>query len=155
MNIAIESQGYTGDSFHLVPSSESRPEGRSLNISVVDNVNSVVDAAYVAFTHMSSFIQFTPLTSYECGMINSNHLPFLNFELPDYYFSQLLLNSLTSSLEWFQPRDSSQDWFWTPEWQAGEIEVDTEIASGKFERFESGEAFLQALRERSKRNANL
>lgn len=46
--------------------------------------------------------------------------------------------------------DASQAWFWTPEWQAMEREADADIAAGRVERFESDEAFLAALRERSK-----
>ena len=46
--------------------------------------------------------------------------------------------------------EASQAWYWTPEWQAKEREADEDIAAGRGEFFESGEAFLQALRERSK-----
>ena len=46
--------------------------------------------------------------------------------------------------------DASQAWYWTPEWQAGEREADEDIAAGRTEFFESGEAFLEALRQRSK-----
>ncbi len=42
--------------------------------------------------------------------------------------------------------DASQAWFWTPEWQAGEREADEDIAAGRGEFFESGEAFLESLR---------
>ncbi len=40
-----------------------------------------------------------------------------------------------------------QTWFWTPEWQAGERQADADKAAGRFTRYESGEAFLAALRE--------
>jgi antitoxin PrlF len=46
--------------------------------------------------------------------------------------------------------DATQAWFWTPEWQEGEREVDTDLAAGRVERFESDEAFLKALRDRAK-----
>jgi antitoxin PrlF len=46
--------------------------------------------------------------------------------------------------------DSTQAWFWTPAWQAGEREADEEIAAGAVERFESGEDFLLALKERAR-----
>ena len=43
--------------------------------------------------------------------------------------------------------DATQAWFWTPEWQEGEREVDADLAAGRVERFESDEAFLKALRD--------
>ena len=46
--------------------------------------------------------------------------------------------------------DPDQAWFWTPEWQAKEREADAALASGHFTRYESDEAFLEALEERSK-----
>ena len=49
--------------------------------------------------------------------------------------------------------DATQAWFWTPEWQAGEREADADLAAGRVERFESGEAFLQALRDLAKPSA--
>lgn len=43
--------------------------------------------------------------------------------------------------------DSDQAWFWTPEWQAGECEVDEERAAGVPDReFDSGEDFLAYLK---------
>jgi len=49
--------------------------------------------------------------------------------------------------------DATQAWFWAPEWQQGEREADADIAAGRVERFESGEAFLQALRDEAKPSA--
>lgn len=46
--------------------------------------------------------------------------------------------------------DATQAWFWTPEWQAGEREADVQEAAGLGETFESGDAFLGALRARAK-----
>jgi len=46
--------------------------------------------------------------------------------------------------------DATQAWFWTPEWQEGERQADADIAAGRVERFETDEAFLAALRARSK-----
>ncbi len=40
-----------------------------------------------------------------------------------------------------------QAWFWTPEWQAGERKADADKIAGRFTHYESGEAFLAALRE--------
>jgi hypothetical protein len=40
-----------------------------------------------------------------------------------------------------------QAWFWTPEWQAGEREVDEQIAAGLTTFFGSTEEFLAALDE--------
>ncbi len=41
--------------------------------------------------------------------------------------------------------DPDQWWFWTPEWQAGEREADADLAAGRFQRFDSDEAFLTHL----------
>ena len=46
--------------------------------------------------------------------------------------------------------DASQAWFWTPEWQRGERKADADLAAGRFDRYESDEAFLAALEERMK-----
>jgi hypothetical protein len=42
--------------------------------------------------------------------------------------------------------DPEQASFWTPEWQAGEREVDEQIARGEYTTYDSTEAFLDALR---------
>jgi hypothetical protein len=42
-------------------------------------------------------------------------------------------------------RPADQAWFWTPEWQAGEREVDEAIAAGRTTFFGSAEEFLAAL----------
>lgn len=49
-----------------------------------------------------------------------------------------------------EARDPDQTWFWTPEWQAKEREADADIAAGRVTYFDSDEAFLDALDERSK-----
>jgi AbrB family looped-hinge helix DNA binding protein len=41
--------------------------------------------------------------------------------------------------------DSSQAWFWTPEWQAKEAEASAEIAAGLGTIHESDEDFLASL----------
>ena len=41
--------------------------------------------------------------------------------------------------------DSSQSWFWTDEWQAGEREASEDIAVGRTRPFESDEEFLASL----------
>lgn len=46
--------------------------------------------------------------------------------------------------------DATQAWFWTPAWQAHEREADEDLAAGRLERFESDEAFLDALKRRTK-----
>lgn len=40
-----------------------------------------------------------------------------------------------------------QQWYWTPEWQEGEREVDGALAAGDYETFGSDEAFLAWLTE--------
>jgi hypothetical protein len=39
-----------------------------------------------------------------------------------------------------------QAWFWTTAWQAGEWEAAADLEAGRTERFDSSEAFLEALR---------
>ena len=46
--------------------------------------------------------------------------------------------------------DATQAWFWTPEWQEGERQADEDLAAGRFDRYESDEEFLAALRARMK-----
>jgi antitoxin PrlF len=46
--------------------------------------------------------------------------------------------------------DATQAWFWTPRWQQGEREADADLAAGRTQTFDSGEAFLDALRARAK-----
>ena len=41
--------------------------------------------------------------------------------------------------------DAAQAWFWTAEWLAGEREAEADLAAGRFQRFESDEAFLAHL----------
>jgi AbrB family looped-hinge helix DNA binding protein len=47
--------------------------------------------------------------------------------------------------------DSTQAWFWSPDWQAGEREADADRDAGRVESFTSGQGFLAALNARSKR----
>jgi hypothetical protein len=42
-------------------------------------------------------------------------------------------------------RDPSQWWFWTPEWQADERQVDAELAAGQYEEFDNMDDFLASL----------
>ncbi len=41
--------------------------------------------------------------------------------------------------------DSTQAWFWTPEWQAGEREADADLAEGRSQQFASGEELTSGL----------
>jgi hypothetical protein len=41
--------------------------------------------------------------------------------------------------------DSGDKWFWTDEWQSGELRVDQDIKNGKIEEFSSMEDFLSTL----------
>lgn len=43
--------------------------------------------------------------------------------------------------------DSTQAWFWTPEWQEGEAEASADIEAGRVETFNEDEAFLTALED--------
>jgi antitoxin PrlF len=42
--------------------------------------------------------------------------------------------------------DSTQAWFWTPAWQAGERDADEDRVAGHLETFGSGDAFIEGLR---------
>lgn len=44
---------------------------------------------------------------------------------------------------------TSQAWFWTPAWQAGEREASDDIAAGRVTRHDSGNAFLASLSDLS------
>lgn len=50
--------------------------------------------------------------------------------------------------------DATQAWFWTPQWQEGEREADTDRAAGRVETFTSGEEFVGSLRFRAKRRGH-
>lgn len=45
-------------------------------------------------------------------------------------------------------RDPDQDWFWSPEWLAGELAAEADKAAGRHQVFGSGDDFLAALAER-------
>jgi hypothetical protein len=45
-----------------------------------------------------------------------------------------------------QPEHGScQCWFWTPEWQAAEHEIEADLAAGRFETFDTMDEFLATL----------
>jgi AbrB family looped-hinge helix DNA binding protein len=44
--------------------------------------------------------------------------------------------------------DATQAWFWSPEWQAGELEASADIAEGRVQIHESDEDFLDSLDEK-------
>lgn len=46
--------------------------------------------------------------------------------------------------------DSTQAWFWTQAWQAGEREADADGLAGRVETFHSGEALIEGLRSIAK-----
>jgi bifunctional DNA-binding transcriptional regulator/antitoxin component of YhaV-PrlF toxin-antitoxin module len=46
--------------------------------------------------------------------------------------------------------DTTQAWFWTPGWQAGERVADADLAAGRAEKFGSGGEMLDALRARAR-----
>ncbi|MBI3969709.1 MAG: hypothetical protein HY332_00350 [Chloroflexi bacterium] len=41
--------------------------------------------------------------------------------------------------------DPEQAWFWSREWQEGEREADADLTAGRFERYDSDDAFLVHL----------
>jgi AbrB family looped-hinge helix DNA binding protein len=46
--------------------------------------------------------------------------------------------------------DATQAGFWEPTWQAKEREADEDLAAARFDRFESDEAMMRALKDRAK-----
>ena len=46
--------------------------------------------------------------------------------------------------------DPDQRWFWDPQWLAGELEAEREIAAGRGVQHDSDETFVRMLRERMK-----
>lgn len=48
--------------------------------------------------------------------------------------------------------DATQTWFWSPEWQRGEREAETDFAAGRMETVASGEEMIAALRSIAKHN---
>jgi antitoxin PrlF len=48
--------------------------------------------------------------------------------------------------------DSTQAWFWTPEWQAGEREADEDLRAGRTEAFSSGAALIAGLKAIARTN---
>jgi AbrB family looped-hinge helix DNA binding protein len=65
----------------------------------------------------------------------------------------LLDAELTSDGILLRPRkliDATQAWFWTPDWQSGEREAETDLAAGRVETFDSGDELVRALRKRAK-----
>jgi AbrB family looped-hinge helix DNA binding protein len=46
--------------------------------------------------------------------------------------------------------DSTQAWFWTPTWQAGEREADSDRTAGRVQTFDSGETMIEELRSIAK-----
>ena len=49
--------------------------------------------------------------------------------------------------------DATQAWFWTPDWQEGEREADTDRAAGRVESFGSESDFTAELRSIAKPGA--
>lgn len=49
-----------------------------------------------------------------------------------------------------QDTDPEQGWFWKPDWLAGEFEADRQIAAGQVTHYDSDEAFIQGLADRTK-----
>ena len=46
--------------------------------------------------------------------------------------------------------DSTQAWFWTPSWQAGERAADADRDAARVETFESGDSLVEGLRSIAK-----
>lgn len=68
---------------------------------------------------------------------------------------ELIVTSLGILVRPAAPIDPPQAWFWTPEWLAGEIEADLDIAAGRTRRFESTEEFFKALDEEASADADI
>lgn len=62
--------------------------------------------------------------------------------------SAVQLHDLRQAFAWLavsSGKAADQAWFWTPEWQEGEREVDEHIAGGRTAYFDSVDEFLAAL----------
>lgn len=46
--------------------------------------------------------------------------------------------------------DSTQAWFWTPRWQAGEREADADRSAGRTRTFDSDDSLIDGLRSITK-----
>lgn len=46
--------------------------------------------------------------------------------------------------------DSTQAWFWTSTWQAGERQADIDRVAGRVETFDSGDSLIEGLRSIAK-----
>ena len=46
--------------------------------------------------------------------------------------------------------DSTQAWFWTSTWQAGEREADADQAAGRVETFDTADSLIEGLRSIAK-----
>lgn len=44
-------------------------------------------------------------------------------------------------------KHEAQDWFWTSEWQVGELEASADVAAGRMQFFEMESAFLSSLED--------
>jgi hypothetical protein len=56
--------------------------------------------------------------------------------------------ALVVLVEGGQEIDPDQAWFWSPEWLAGEVEADAQIAAGQGIVHDSDEAFTASLKAR-------
>ena len=46
-----------------------------------------------------------------------------------------------------ETQDPDQAWYWTDEWQAGEAEVDKNIAAGNYETYDGINGFIDSLKD--------
>ncbi|MEA3308126.1 MAG: hypothetical protein U9Q70_01260 [Chloroflexota bacterium] len=59
----------------------------------------------------------------------------------------ILLQTDDGSQAVLVPFDPEQIYFWTPEWQAAEREVDAQLLAGDYEDFATMEDFIASLKE--------
>jgi len=59
--------------------------------------------------------------------------------------SQIIREAIENYLEQQPPIKPGQEWFWTPEWQEAEREVEADLAARRFETFDTMEDFLEGL----------
>jgi len=59
--------------------------------------------------------------------------------------SQIIREAIEGYLQQQPPIKAGQEWFWTPEWQKAEREVEADLAAGRFETFDTMEDFLEGL----------
>ncbi len=60
--------------------------------------------------------------------------------------SEMIREAIDVYLQAHQTPKPGQEWFWTEAWQAAERDVESDLAAGNYETFDSMEEFLTSLK---------